>query len=117
MSSAAPPNLVAWALPRLVGLLYAFAVGYTLFELLDLFAFFGVQDPIGLFTARNTWNWLSWNVVFSPDYLGGWLGLNRQWWHGLATNDLRLPLQLIVAFLLLSFAQWLWSKTLDRFFH
>ena len=116
MSDAAQTSPIAWALPRAAGLLYAFAVGYMLFELLDLFAFFGVQDPIGLFTARNTWNWLSWNLVFAPEGLG-MFGLDRNWWHGLVTNDLRLPLQLVVAFLLLTFAQWLWSKTLDRFFH
>lgn len=105
-----------WAAPRLAGLLYAFAVGYGLFALLGLFQFFGVADPIGLITARDPWAWLSWNAVFGP-WGGQMIGLDRGWWHTLAANDLRLPLQLVAAFLLLTLAQWVWARTLDRFFH
>ena len=115
MSGGGAGEALRWGWPRAVGLLYALAIGYGLFALLDLFAFFGVQDPIGLITARNPWNWLSWNVAFGPNGLGA-LGLDRTWWHGLVANDLRLPLQLIAAFLLLTLAQWVWGKTLARFF-
>lgn len=113
MSGALDPKLAA---PRLLGLIFAAAVGYGLFALLDLFALFNVADPIGLITARNPWNWLSWNVLFGP-WGGQAIGLDRGWWHQLVTVELRRPLQLVAAFLLLTLAQWVWSKTLGRLLH
>lgn len=104
-----PVSVVLWA----VGMIYAFVIGYLLFALLGLFQFFGVADPVGVVTARNPWNWISWNLLFTPEN-AEMLGFNRQWWHRLATNDLRLPLQLIVAFLALTLADWLWRMTLGR---
>lgn len=106
-AGAGARRVFLWAL----GVIYALAVAYGLFVLLGLFQFFGVTDPIRLVMEspwpRNAWNWVSWNVVFA--------GLDgRQWWHNLVTNDFRIPLQLIVAFLLLSFADWVWRMTLGR---
>ncbi|MEL6979547.1 MAG: hypothetical protein AAGM38_12825 [Pseudomonadota bacterium] len=97
-----------WAL----GVIYALAVAYGLFVLLGLFQVFGVADPALLVMEsspwpRNSWNWISWNVLFS------WLEA-RPWWHGLWTNDFRLPLQVIASVLALSLADWVWRMTLGR---
>lgn len=100
-------RVILWAL----GVIYALAVAYGLFVLLGLFAFFGVSDPILLLMEspwpRNSWNWVSWNVLFSCLEA-------RPWWHGLWTNDFRIPLQLIVGVLALSLADWFWRMTLGR---
>lgn len=127
MSAAEKQNWLIWGAPRAVGVVYALLVAYGLFVLFGLFQFFGVPDPaLWIWEKspwpRDPWNWLSWNVVFTKENTD-MLGLQRRWWaaannnwpdRGLVTSDLRFPLQLIAAFLILAFADWFWRMTLGR---